>query len=220
MVASGVAMHSLDERLLILYKEKKKEIEERLIEFLSLKREADDKRLFEELAFCTLTPQAKPIEAQKTLDHLMHLGLLWKGSAETISPHLHRVRFRHTKAFSLVYNRNQCFSAGWSLREKLESLKDAFAMRRWLVETMRGIGWKEASHFLRNTGFGLELAILDRHVLRMLAERFGIVIPSSLSGKRYEEYERLLGRWADSLSLSMAVMDFLIFYEKTGVIFK
>jgi N-glycosylase/DNA lyase len=220
MVLSSVDMHSLDERLLILYEDKKREIEDRIGEFLSLRQEADDRRLFEELAFCTLTPQAKPLEAQRTLEHLKHLGLLWEGSPEKISPHLHRVRFRHTKAISLVYNRTQCFSSGWSLRGKLESLKEAFLMRRWLVKTMRGIGWKEASHFLRNTGFGLELAILDRHVLRMLSQRFGVVIPSSLSEKRYEEYERLLQRWAETLSLPVAVMDFLIFYEKTGLIFK
>jgi len=212
-------MHPLDQRLRVLLDQKREEIEARLGEFVRVREYADERRLFEELAFCTLTPQAKPLEACRTLDHLKQMGLLWEGTSEEIACHLHRVRFRHTKAVSLVYNREVCFRPGFSLREHLEGLGDSRMMRRWVVETMRGIGWKEASHFLRNTGFGLDLAILDRHVLRMLGERFGLSL-SSVSGKRYEEYERMMQEWARQLGISMAVMDFLIFYEKTGLIFK
>lgn len=213
-------MHLLDVKLLDIYEEKKKDIEKRIREFCRVRENANDERLFEELAFCTLTPQAKPIEAQKTLDHLKQIGLLWHGTAEKLSPHLHRVRFRHTKAVSLVYNRQRCLEEGVSFRFRLESFRDNLSRRKWLVQTMRGIGWKEASHFLRNTGFGLELAILDRHVLRILSERFGISVSFSLGEKRYYEYEKLLQEWAKRLHLSMEVMDFLIFYEKTGIIFK
>ncbi|MCX7881837.1 MAG: hypothetical protein N2314_01295 [Brevinematales bacterium] len=213
-------MHPLDSRFLVLYQQKREEIISRLREFSQIREEADDIRLFEELAFCTLTPQARPLEAQKTLEHLKKTGLLWSGSPEEIAFHLHRVRFRHTKALSLVTNRKRCFEEGWSLRERLESMGEVFLMRRWLVHTMRGIGWKEASHFLRNTGFGLELAILDRHVLRVVSERCGVRIPSSLTEKRYQEFESLLRQWAHALGISVAEMDFLIFYEKTGILFK
>jgi len=41
---------------------------------------------------------------------------------------------------------------------------DPFEAREWLVNNAIGIGYKEASHFLRNTGVE-KLAILDRHVL-------------------------------------------------------
>ncbi len=213
-------MHPLDERYIALYQQKCSEIASRIESFLLVKEKADDGLLFEELAFCTLTPQVRPLEAEKTLEHLKHLGLLWHGQPEELSQHLHRVRFRHTKAMSLVYNRSVCMAEGFSLGKKLRELGDAFCQREWVVATMRGIGWKEASHFLRNTGFGLELAILDRHVLRTLHERFGVPLPSSLSGRLYLEYEELLRTWSDKIGISLAAMDFVLFYDKTGLIFK
>ncbi|URA10064.1 8-oxoguanine DNA glycosylase [Thermospira aquatica] len=203
-----------------MYQQKRFEIEERLERFLWVKEQDDDKLFFEELVFCTLTPQARPLEAQKTLDHLKHLGLLWEGVEEELSHHLHRVRFRYTKAASLVYNRKVCMEAGFSLGKKLKELGDAFSQREWVVTTMKGIGWKEASHFLRNIGFGLGLAILDRHVLRTLNERFGVPLPSSLSERRYLEYERLLHQWTEDIGVPFAAMDFVLFYDKTGLIFK
>jgi len=172
------------------------------------------------LAFCTLTPQAKPLEAQKTLDHLMHCGLLWDGTASEIAVHLHRVRFRYTKAASLVANREVCLRDSFSLRRQLEELQTPHEQRRWVVHTMRGIGWKEASHFLRNTGFGFSLAILDRHVLRMLQERFGCSLSSSLDEKRYLLYETKLHEWAEVLAIPFEALDFVIFYAKTGIVFK
>lgn len=212
---------SLDAELLTLYLEKAEEIQRRLHEFRLIYEYADDMCLFEELAFCTLTPQAKPLEAEKTIKHLKQLELLWKGDPEDISPHLHRVRFRHTKAYALVYNRQQCFGEKhFSLRKQLEALPNGKKRRQWLVQTMRGIGWKEASHFLRNTGFNLDLAILDRHVLRMLQKRFDEKLPSSLHEKRYLIYEEKLREWSELLGIPFPALDFVIFFQKTGIIFK
>lgn len=36
------------------------------------------------------------------------------------------------------------------------------------------MSYKEASHFLRNVGFGEDVAILDRHILRNL-ERLAVI---------------------------------------------
>jgi len=65
--------------------------------------------------------------------------------------------------------------------QKFNENKD---MREWLIRSIRGIGYKEASHFLRNIGLGENLAILDRHILKNL-KFFGVIeeIPASLPKK-------------------------------------
>lgn len=77
------------------------------------------------------------------------------------------------------------------------------------------------SHFLRNIGLGYDLAILDRHILRSLVE-FKVIdeIPKSLTPKKYLEIEQKMKRFADHLNIPLAELDLLLFYRKTGEIFK
>ena len=53
------------------------------------------------------------------------------------------------------------------LIEKKETDKEA--LRAFFDENAKGIGMKEASHFLRNIGFK-EYAILDKHIVNCLHE--------------------------------------------------
>ena len=72
----------------------------------------------------------------------------------------------------------------------LDGFENSFAARDWLVNEVKGYGFKEASHFLRNIGLGEDLAILDRHILKNLA-RVGVIdeVPSSMTEKNYKEIE-------------------------------
>jgi N-glycosylase/DNA lyase len=106
-------------------------------------------------------------------------------------------------------------------RERIERIakivreKNEYEARERLVENIKGIGWKEASHFLRNLGFK-DLAILDRHVLRVLKE-FGIIdeIPKTLTKKKYLEIEAKLREIATKLKISLAELDLYLFYLAT-----
>jgi N-glycosylase/DNA lyase len=73
-------------------------------------------------------------------------------------------------------------------------------MRDWFVRNVKGLGWKEASHFLRNIGYR-DLAILDRHILKNL-RRHRIIrsLPKSLTPARYQSIERKFRRFADAMS--------------------
>jgi N-glycosylase/DNA lyase len=99
--------------------------------------------------------------------------------------------------------------------EKILKNKDEERIREWLVENVKGIGWKEASHFLRNLGFK-NFAILDRHVLRILYEN-GIIkeIPKTLSKKKYLEIEKKLQDIAKTLNITPAELDLYLFYLDT-----
>lgn len=96
--------------------------------------------------------------------------------------------------------------------------KDA---RGWLAQNVTGMGYKEASHFLRNIGLGEDLAILDRHVLKNL-RLLGVIeeIPSSLSKSRYFEIEKSMKEFAEEINVPMGRLDLVLWYKETGEIFK
>jgi N-glycosylase/DNA lyase len=95
------------------------------------------------------------------------------------------------------------------------------AARDWLVENIKGIGYKEASHFLRNIGFGENLAILDVHILRNL-KKVGVIkeLPKSITKKRYLNIENKFKKFSDRIKIPMAHLDLLFWSLETGKIFK
>ena len=97
---------------------------------------------------------------------------------------------------------------------------DTFRARRFLVKNVRGIGWKEASHLLRNVG-RFDVAIVDRHVLRWMCENKLIPsIPTSLTEKSYLEFEELLRGIASENRTTLGELDLRIWYAKTGMVLK
>ena len=94
------------------------------------------------------------------------------------------------------------------------------AAREWLVENVKGLGYKEASHFLRNVGYK-QLAILDRHILRLLEEDgFIEEVPKSLGRKRYLEIEKKFEGIAGKIGMTAAELDLYMWYMKTGKVLK
>ncbi len=108
-----------------------------------------------------------------------------------------------------------------NIKSQITQFKNTQEAREWLVNGVKGIGYKEASHFLRNIGFGEELAILDRHILRNLKE-LGVIheIPLSLSKKKYFEIEKKMKEFSRSVNIPMSHLDLVFWYKETGEIFK
>ncbi|MCD6152161.1 MAG: DNA lyase, partial [Deltaproteobacteria bacterium] len=106
------------------------------------------------------------------------------------------------------------------IKSKLKGFNNIFELRDWLVQNVKGMGYKEASHFLRNIGLGENLAILDRHILKNL-KLFKVIkeIPI-LSRKRYYEVENKMRKFADKVNIPMAHLDLLLWYKETGEVFK
>ena len=103
--------------------------------------------------------------------------------------------------------------------EAMEGIGDEHRLRRWLAENVPGLGFKEASHFLRNVGFR-NLAIIDFHIIRLL-KRYGLLGDfRSLTRRRYLEIEKLLREIADRLGLSLAELDLYLWYLDSGKIVK
>lgn len=88
------------------------------------------------------------------------------------------------------------------------------------MENIKGLGYKEASHFLRNIGF-TNLAIIDFHIVDLLIKN-GLLNekPKSLSKKKYIEIEDILKEIAEDLNLSLGELDLYLWYMETGKILK
>jgi N-glycosylase/DNA lyase len=206
--------------LLDSYKKRKEEIKERLLCFRN-NYEKDDESVFSELSFCLLTPQSKAVICDKAVRELEKRGLLLKGTEKEVRSCLRGVRFPNNKAKYILAARKlfmDCREAG--IKNKLDK-KDIFKTRDWLVKNVKGFGYKEASHFLRNIGLGEDLAILDRHILKNL-KRYRIIkeIPLVLTGTKYMDIEKKMIKYFKKFNIPIEEIDLLFWSNETGMIFK
>ena len=127
------------------------------------------------MVFCILTPQSKAKTCWKAALTLKEKDLLFSDDEGIISKVINSVRFKNKKAKFIILAKNIFFiNEGLSIKKLISDFPDNLSARAWFVKNIKGIGLKEASHFLRNIGFGKDLAILDRHILKNL-KLFGII---------------------------------------------
>jgi N-glycosylase/DNA lyase len=110
----------------------------------------------------------------------------------------------------------------FEIRSVLDSFNCPLERRDWLVREkgIKGLGYKEASHFLRNIGFR-GYAILDKHVLRCLCELKIIDDPKPPNTRsRYLTVELQLRELSDKLEIGFDEMDLVLWSMKTGEILK
>ena len=206
-----------------IYKEKQKDIEKRLKEFKEIWEKGSNEDIHAELSFCILTPQSKAVNAWKAITTLRENGLLFNGSAEDIVEYLNIVRFKNNKAKYLVALREQMQNEKGEIITKdfFNSITDVKDKREWIVKNIKGMAYKEAGHFLRNIGFGKEIAILDRHILKNLVKLEVIEdVPKSLTPKLYLEIEEKMKAYCKFISIPMDSLDLLLWYKEAGEIFK
>jgi len=187
-------------------------IDSRMHEFSSVPR--DFSSLFRELAFCILTAGTSAELGIKTINHLGET--LFSGSQEEIREKLKEVyRFHTIRAGYLCEARNNF---------KHINIDDK-NIRDLLVQNIKGIGMKEASHFLRNVGFA-EVADLralvdaDVQLVDVLVKNNIIEKPKTLSAKKYLEIESVLKNLADKLGMSLAELDLYLWHMETGKVLK
>ena len=205
--------------LYALYGPVKPQIDARLADFRWIWEAASDEELFRELAFCLLTPQSKAKTCWKAVQRLERKGMMGEASPSCICDELVGVRFNQRKAEYICLARARF--DGTSLRETLASFSSPAAAREWLVKNIKGLGYKEASHFLRNIGRGEDLAILDRHILKNLA-LLGVIdeVPSSPTKRLYLEIEAKMSAFSRRAGIPMGHLDLLLWYKEAGEVFK
>jgi len=197
------------------YQTHKDLIRTRLSEFSSVPPE----EYFYELAYCLLTPQSSAAHAEQTIALLRAAGFL----TQSLNPEPilrqkgNYIRFHRTKSKYLVLMKNQ-FPV---IAEKLAEPLTASDLREWLVTQVIGLGYKEATHFLRNIGKNHRLAILDRHILRSLKD-LGVIpsIPKSMNKRQYHQIEQRFLVFADNIGIVLDELDLVLWSMETGEVRK
>ena len=198
------------------------EIQSRLREFDSVLKTGDEESIFAELVFCILTPQSKAKSAWAAVKRLLDKDLLLAGTEDQVLRELTGVRFKYKKAGYVTKARNLFLVDGKiAIKSRISRFSNACDAREWLVRNVKGIGYKEASHFLRNIGPGADLAILDRHILKNLRSLQVIEeVPASLSRRRYLEIEEGMKELSEGVGIPMSHLDIVLWYKETGEVFK
>ena len=206
-----------------IYRKVSVQIKKRLEEFRQLINRSDDYGIYKELIFCLLTPQSRARVCWQAVCRLEESGLLLSGGIDQVKNCLIGVRFKNNKARYIMEARAKfvCPTEGPQLAGLITRFSDVFKLRQWLVKNVKGLGYKEASHFLRNIGLGKDIAILDRHILKNLCY-LGVLdgVPSSLTVRRYLDIELKMREFSDKISIPMDELDLLLWYKEAGEVFK
>jgi N-glycosylase/DNA lyase len=212
------------DNLLATYVVRKREIRSRLREFREIGQAASDARLWEEMVFCIFTAGASArmgLRSVEALRPLLESGAHQEMTRALVAAGAHR--FPNARPGYVIVTRNYLReSCSMRLRERLLSYRDPIERRDWLAKEPRvkGLGYKEASHFLRNIGFK-GYGILDKHIVRSLYE-LKVIDSAKPPGSRgkYLEIEDKMRQFASSTGINFDELDLLLWSMKTGEILK
>jgi N-glycosylase/DNA lyase len=210
--------------------EHRKSITRRLNEFDTMKN-APGSRIFTEFCFCILTPQSNAVVCDAAMVELDKKGLLSDpvSRRNELERVIRNVRFWRNKAKYIIRAWQRFYSNGENhLKQEIikhnKIVNNNRELRNWLRGEARGIGigMKEASHFLRNIGYGKGLAIVDRHIIRCLRE-LGVIGEEEKvlrSEKDYLELEERMADFSSRTGIPLEELDMLLWSARTGYIFK
>ena len=182
----------------------------------------DDYRLFEELAFCIFTANTSAEMGAKAVDAVRNV--LINGTADDMTRRLEGIyRFNNIRPAHIIHTRAYLKnSLNFQLKNKIKSFKNKQELRDFfaLNKDVKGLGYKEASHFLRNIGFK-GYAILDKHIINSLHE-FGILKTNNKpkNAKEYLEIEQKFIDFSKEIGIDMDELDLLLWSRKNGRILK
>jgi N-glycosylase/DNA lyase len=204
------------------YRAKRPQIVKRLAEF-KIVYDKGDPAIFEELCYCILTAGSSAKMGMRTIEALKDILRIGTEKELQQRAKAHRVRFWRLRPSYIVHTREYLDNAcGLKLKKMIESFDSRYARRDFFAKNkgIKGLGYKEASHFLRNIGFP-GYAILDKHILNSLRE-MGVISermrPASRAG--YLAIEKELERFAREIRIDMDHLDLLLWSRKTGEILK
>jgi N-glycosylase/DNA lyase len=188
-------------------------IDNRIQEFKKINKKSNNE-LFNELCFCLLTAN---FNAEKSIKIQENIGECFlTDSKEEIAQNLKKYghRFPNARADYIIKSK-KCKEE----LNKVMNFYDKQSIREWIVDNVKGIGYKESSHFLRNIGFD-DYAIIDFHIIDLLVKHEIIKKPKTITKNKYLEIEKILKRIAEKTNLTLAELDLYLWYIETGKILK
>lgn len=194
----------------------KKLVDARMREFKALGKKSSNE-IFKELCFCILTAN---FNAERSIFIQKEIGNGFLTLPEkTLAKKLKKLGYRYpnTRA-KYISEARKCKD---TLKKTLTSFKNENEIREWLVKNIKGFGYKEASHFLRNISYK-NFAIIDFHIVDLLAKNNLIEKPKNkcLNRIKYLEIEKLLEKIAKKSKLTLAELDLYLWCLETAKVLK
>ena len=207
-------MSNLTHTLKGVISEIKSVVEQRMNEFKQ-KGSSNSEEIFQELCFCILTANYSA-EGGIRIQREIGSGFIDLPEDKLINE-LKRLghRFPSTRAKYIVEARRYAHN----IKEILSKFPNGKSAREWLVKNIKGLGMKEASHFLRNIGYN-DVAIIDFHIVDLLVREGLILRPKTMTRNRYLEIERILERLANEVGIGLGELDLYLWYIETGKVLK
>ena len=150
--------------------------------FENFGRKKTEEEIFYDLCFVIMAPQTRFENNIKVIQKLKKLDFYYFGEAyegycgiEQIEEILKPVRFYKNKTKYLLEAKKKfpeilkviASLDTWDNKQSIHVV-DVYKIREWLIDNVKGLGMKTASHFLRNLG-DYNLSILDTHILKFIA---------------------------------------------------
>ena len=202
------------------YDLKKEKIKQRLRDFEEVFNKGN-KKIFEELCFCILTPNASAKMGINAMNSVK--PILYTGNLQDLQNALKSSGYRYpNKRAEYILEVREFIKniLQFQLKEKILSFDDKDELRDYIVNNIKGVSYKESSHFLRNIGFK-GYCIIDKHILNCLTELD--ILESNkrpINKKQYLEIEQKMKEFSNTLNINIDELDLLLWSHKTGEILK
>ena len=178
-------------------------------------RKASREDLFGELSFCILAANTSAEMGIRVQNAIGNRGFL-EMEPDELRSELNRIRCR------FYNNRSRFIVEAREIADDLPEIvnsENTEEARDELVRRVKGIGYKESSHFLRNVGT-FDFAILDKHIVGMISRDMGVEPIKSFSRKKYMEMEGHFKDLAREFNLKPGVLDLHMWKIATGKVLK
>jgi N-glycosylase/DNA lyase len=204
----------LNEIRILKHSDVKPRIASRLMEFSIIKKTSKEE-IFKELCFCIMTANCSAMKCIEVHDYIGDDFLTL--SEIDLAKKFKELgyRFPNVRSSFIIKARDKLVL----LEDIIKSGNNDINLREWIVKNVKGIGYKEASHFLRNIGY-TDYAIVDFHIVDLLVKHNLIEKPKTMTKSIYLEIEKILKSIGSELELNMAELDLYLWYLETGKILK
>jgi len=189
-------------------------VNSRIKEFSQIKNSSIDD-IFRELCFCIMTANCGAEQCIRIHERI-------NDGFNFLSQDQLTEKFREF-GYRFPNIRAKYITEAIDFKEELENIiksrEQETDIRDWLVKNIKGLGYKEASHFLRNIGYK-NYAIVDFHIVDLLVKYNLIEKPKTMTKRKYLEIEGILQDLGSEVSLNLAELDLYLWYMETGKVLK
>ncbi len=176
----------------------------------------NNEEVWRSLLFCILSSQVRTSSAVKATNSILSEVPFFeeKIASSEVYDKAKNILRREDVKYRFPDHRSRNIAHSWfafaqvkdDLYKYLESFDSEAAAREWITQLFPGLGFKQASMFLRDIGYSLRLCIIDTHIL-WYCSCLGHHSDRPLTPKRYIETEDFVLRQSDKFGVSPNVFD-------------